>query len=142
MKRLLLIAARTVSVLLLTFSIPATAPAQNGVPRPDHVVIAIEENKSFGKIISSASAPYINSLAEHGALFVSSFAVTHPSQPNYLALFSGSTHGIGDDSLHVRIVINRKRLVSRAEIDNFPLAPPPGAAAAKHLASFEPADRE
>jgi hypothetical protein len=27
-----------------------------------------------------------------------SFAVTHPSQPNYLALFSGSTHNITDDS--------------------------------------------
>ena len=72
--------------------------AQNGVPRPDHVVIVIEENKSFGMIIGSASAPYINSLAEQGALFISSFALSHPSQPNYLGFFSGSTHGIGDDS--------------------------------------------
>src|SRR5882672_787683 len=74
------------------------ARADNGVPRPDHVVIAIEENKAFEAIIGSASAPYINSLAEQGALFISSFALTHPSQPNYLGLFSGSSHGIGDDS--------------------------------------------
>src|SRR6202011_5464957 len=33
-----------------------------------------------------------------GALFTKSYAVTHPSQPNYLALFSGSTQGITDDS--------------------------------------------
>src|SRR5262245_33301714 len=75
-----------------------SAHAQIGVPRPDHVLVVIEENKSFGAIIDSPSAPYINSLARRGALFISSFAITHPSQPNYLALFSGSTHGIGDDS--------------------------------------------
>src|SRR5262249_23321585 len=43
-------------------------------------------------------APYINSLANSGALFTQSFGVTHPSQPNYLALFSGSTQGTIDDS--------------------------------------------
>jgi acid phosphatase len=96
MKRLLLSSAQT--VLLLTFSGPPFLTAQNGVPRPDHVVIVIEENKAFDAIIGSANAPYINSLAEQGALFISSFALTHPSQPNYLGLFSGSTHGIGDDS--------------------------------------------
>jgi acid phosphatase len=72
--------------------------ADNGVPRPDHVVIVVEENRSFGAIIGSANAPYINALAPQGALFTSSFAITHPSQPNYLALFSGSTQGVGDDS--------------------------------------------
>src|SRR5262245_912282 len=77
---------------------PAPTQAQNGVPRPDHVVVVVEENKSFNRIIDSAGAPYINSLAQRGALFTSSFAIRHPSQPNYLALFSGSTHGVGDDS--------------------------------------------
>ena len=33
-----------------------------------------------------------------GAVFSHSFAVARPSQPNYLALFSGSTHGIKDDN--------------------------------------------
>lgn len=98
MKRSLPAAAVAVPFLLFQFSGPVVVLAQNGVPRPDHVVIVIEENKSFGMIIGSASAPYINSLAEQGALFISSFALSHPSQPNYLGLFSGSTHGIGDDS--------------------------------------------
>ena len=65
--------------------------------RPDHIVIVIEENKSFGQIIGNMAAPYINQLANEGALFTNSFAITHPSQPNYLALFSGSTHGVPDD---------------------------------------------
>ena len=96
MKRLLLRVARAIS--LLTLSVPPFLAAQNGVPRPDHVVIVIEENKSFNAIIGSPNAPYINALADQGALFISSFALSHPSEPNYLGLFSGSTHGIGDDS--------------------------------------------
>jgi hypothetical protein len=67
------------------------------VPTPDHVVIVIEENHSFSEIIGSTAAPYINSLAQHGALFRRSFAIGHPSQPNYLELFSGSNQGVTDD---------------------------------------------
>jgi phosphatidylinositol-3-phosphatase len=78
------------------------APCFNALPGlpqvPDHVLFVIEENKSFNQIIGSSSAPYINSLANQGALFTQSFGVTHPSQPNYIALFSGSTQGITDDS--------------------------------------------
>lgn len=55
------------------------------------------ENRAASQIIGSGDAPYINALAKSGALFAQSFAVSHPSQPNYLALFSGSTHGIEDD---------------------------------------------
>lgn len=75
---------------------PATAAA--GVPRPDHVVIVMFENHRQQQVIGSSSAPYINSLATAGANFTQSFAITHPSQPNYLALFSGSTQGITNDS--------------------------------------------
>src|SRR5437667_139689 len=43
------------------------------------------------------SAAFLNELSRGGALFTDSQAITYPSQPNYLALFSGSTHGVGDD---------------------------------------------
>src|SRR5437762_8336262 len=72
--------------------------ALGGLPTPSHVVVVMEENHSYNEIIGSSSAPYINSLANSGALFTQSFAVTHPSEPNYLAFFSGSTQGITDDS--------------------------------------------
>src|SRR5712692_4817388 len=68
------------------------------LPRPSHVVVVIEENRSFSEIIGSPNAPYINSLAAQGALMTNSFALTHPSQPNYLDLFSGSNQGVNDDS--------------------------------------------
>lgn len=67
------------------------------LPRPDHIVIVIEENHSFNQIIGNGDAPYINGLAKRGMLFTQSYGVTHPSQPNYLALFTGTTRGISSD---------------------------------------------
>jgi acid phosphatase len=58
----------------------------------------MEENHGYPDIIGSPSAPYINALASRSALFTDSSGVSHPSQPNYLAIFSGSTKGITDDS--------------------------------------------
>jgi hypothetical protein len=74
------------------------APHAGGVPRPDHVVVVMEENHGYSEIIGSSSAPYINSLASQGALFTASYAVEHPSQPNYLDFFSGGNQGVTDDS--------------------------------------------
>ena len=77
----------------------ATEPASTAaLPRPQHVVVVIEENHPYQDIIGSTAAPYLNSLADQGASFTESYAVAHPSEPNYLALFSGSTQGLTDDS--------------------------------------------
>lgn len=71
------------------------------VPKPDHVVVVIFENHSFGQIVGSKDAPYLNSLIEDSstALFTNSFAVAHPSQPNYLALFCGSGMEVNGDEM-------------------------------------------
>ncbi len=79
---------------VLTMLLVAQPALSGELPRPDHIVIVIEENRSFTQIIGNREAPYINELAKRGALFTQSYGVTHPSQPNYLALFSGSTRGI------------------------------------------------
>ncbi|HEY8747800.1 MAG TPA: alkaline phosphatase family protein, partial [Tepidisphaeraceae bacterium] len=71
----------------------------SAVPTPDHVVIVVEENHSYDEVIGNSQAPYINGLANAGAAFTNSVAVDHPSQPNYLAFFSGSEQGISDDNL-------------------------------------------
>lgn len=67
------------------------------VPSFDHVVVVVMENHSAGQIIGSSNAPYINSLANSGVNFTQSFGLTHPSQPNYIQLFSGSAQGVTDD---------------------------------------------
>ena len=59
----------------------------------------IEENESISSVVDNIDAPYINSLIAGGAYFSAYDSITHPSQPNYLALFSGSTQGVIDDEL-------------------------------------------
>jgi PKD repeat protein len=94
-------AAIALVVGLVVPVLAGTAPAEAAtasVPRPDHVVIVIDENHSEQSVLGNPNAPYINSLAAAGANLTGFHAETHPSQPNYLALFSGSTQGVTDDS--------------------------------------------
>jgi phosphatidylinositol-3-phosphatase len=75
--------------------------AAAALPQPAHVVIVVEENRSEGNIIGSKSTPFITALAANGANMAQSFAETHPSEPNYLALFAGSTFGVTKDACPV-----------------------------------------
>lgn len=91
--------AIVLSMGIWTFAEASTLDGSTpSLPRPDHIVIVIEENHSYSQIIDSFDAPYINRLAAQGAVFTQSFGITYPSQPNYLVLFSGSTQGITDNS--------------------------------------------
>jgi hypothetical protein len=77
-----------------------TAETAAAPPRYDHVVIVVEENRTPGEIIGDlGNAPYITSLANGGVTLGSMFAIIHPSQPNYLELFSGANQGVADDNL-------------------------------------------
>lgn len=91
---------------LAAVSVACAAEAQT--PPPDHVVIVIMENHSFSQIIGSPAAPNINALAAAGANIINdptnpsaarsgSHALRHPSQPNYLELFSGNNQGVLQD---------------------------------------------
>ncbi|MCG2462656.1 alkaline phosphatase family protein [Flavobacteriaceae bacterium F89] len=85
------------NALIFLASLMVCIGCKKEYPKPDHIVIVLEENHGFDQIIGSPHTPFINSLIEKGALFTDSHGVTHPSQPNYLALFSGSTQGVEDD---------------------------------------------
>ncbi|WP_370949772.1 alkaline phosphatase family protein [Amycolatopsis sp. cg5] len=84
-------------------SAPAIEPTASAVPAFDHIVLVMFENKKYSSINGSSSAPYFNSLAGQGAKFTNSFAITHPSQPNYVALFSGSPQGVTDDACPINL---------------------------------------
>jgi acid phosphatase len=73
-----------------TLPVPATRP----------VILIVFENKTDKDIIGAAEAPFLNGLMSQGALAADYQAVAHPSQPNYLALFSGSTQSVIDDDVH------------------------------------------
>lgn len=98
----------TVFLLLGTFtpvsaatgskSIPTSSPCgQKGTAHYNHVVWILLENVGYS-VIGSRSAPYLNALTAACGLATHDYAVSHPSLPNYVALTSGSTQGIADDS--------------------------------------------
>src|ERR1039458_2805814 len=86
--------AAALAASMLSFPVQADSAAADKLPQPDHVVVVVLENHAFGQIVDPNRAPFIHGLAKGGALFVNAFAVSHPSQPNYFALFSGSTQGV------------------------------------------------
>lgn len=61
-----------------------------------HVVVVWLENRETSSV-SASSMPYLYALGQSYGRADRYFAVTHPSLPNYLALWSGSTQGISDD---------------------------------------------
>jgi hypothetical protein len=67
------------------------------LPRASHVVVLVMENADYEEVIGSIAAPYVNALARRYGLATQSYAISHPSLPNYLALTSGSTQGVSSD---------------------------------------------
>jgi hypothetical protein len=63
-----------------------------------HVVWIVMENKAQDQVLGARAAPYISRLASRCGSATRFFAESHPSLPNYIAMTSGSTQGIGDDS--------------------------------------------
>ena len=91
-------AAAVVASVTVAHGSSSTAQAATSVPAFDHIVLVMFENHAYSQINGSSSAPTFNSLASQGAKFTQAYGVTHPSEPNYLAIFSGKTQGITDDS--------------------------------------------
>jgi phosphatidylinositol-3-phosphatase len=87
----------TRALALSALALLASGAAQSAtppVPAFDHVVVVVFENKEVGSVLGSRSAPTFNLYARTYARLTQSYAVAHPSLPNYLALVSGSTFGI------------------------------------------------
>jgi hypothetical protein len=72
-------------------------PTPGVLPVFSHIFVIVLENREYSDIIGDSQAPYLNTLAKTYGLATSSYAVTHPSLPNYLALLGGDTFGIQSD---------------------------------------------
>lgn len=79
----------------------STSDAATAAGGISHITVIVMENAPYESVIGSADAPFLNALAAQSALFTNSHGVTHPSEPNYLALFSGSTQGVTSDACPV-----------------------------------------
>ncbi|MFI5282272.1 MAG: alkaline phosphatase family protein, partial [Candidatus Dormibacterales bacterium] len=79
---------------LLSVAVLCAAPALSVVrpvhaAGPPHVMIVLMENASYEAVVGNANMPYLNHLvATNGS--VSTTDLSHPSEPNYLGLVSGS----------------------------------------------------
>ena len=87
----------------------AVAPAQAGTGLADpcalsgvsppatyaHVVVIMEENAAYTKVIGSSSAPVFNQLAQQCALATNYQDDASVSQPNYMAATGGQATGVG-----------------------------------------------
>jgi phospholipase C len=63
-----------------------------------HVFVIMMENTGYNALIGKSNAPWINAAAGTYGAATNYFGVTHPSQPNYIAITSGSTNGVADDN--------------------------------------------
>jgi phosphatidylinositol-3-phosphatase len=90
------------AIVASAFLTIGTGPAQPAtqLPHYDHIVLVVMENHSYNQLFASPRIPYLLQLRRESVVFTRSYGVAHPSQPNYLALFSGSTHGVKDDKKH------------------------------------------
>ena len=75
----------------------AVADRDGAVPRYDHILVILEENKSYGTVLDHGYAPAISDLAKTYGIATQMYAERHPSEPNYVALVGGDTFGIADD---------------------------------------------
>lgn len=83
------------SALLALVGAASAAQPATSVPPADHVVVVIMENHSYDQV---RTLPYTADLMATQTAFAASYAITHPSQPNYIALWSGGTQGVANDA--------------------------------------------
>ena len=95
-KKLQIIGLGILPVVFLGACAGGAGHGDPGAPR--HVFEIVMENKSAEEALTG---PFAASLAARYGVANNYRAVSHPSVPNYLALTSGSTWGITDDSYHV-----------------------------------------
>lgn len=109
------IAALALALALLLTACGSASPSASAPPMQvaalptsasSHVVVLVMENKESGDVLGSGDSRYVKGLARRYGQATASYAVSHPSLPNYLALTSGSTHGITDDCTDCHVAAN------------------------------------
>jgi len=88
-----------------------------------HIVVVVLENTKFKDAIAQ---PFLGGLAQKGALLSNYKGVVHPSQPNYIALISGNTHGVltdmeaNLDKAHLGDLLENQNLSWKAYAEGYP----------------------
>jgi len=89
----------------------------------DRVITVIFENKNYADAMKQ---PFFQELARTGANFSNFYGMTHPSQPNYIALTSGSMQGVTSndvvniDSTNVIDLLEAKGITWKVYAEDYP----------------------
>jgi phosphatidylinositol-3-phosphatase len=111
MKKIAVLAASVLAVVVAVTSASASAPRKD-LKNFQHVWVVMMENTSDHSLIGNKNAPYINELADTVGYATNYYGVAHPSQPNYVAITSGSTNGVADDN---DTTVNATNIVDQLE---------------------------
>jgi phosphatidylinositol-3-phosphatase len=90
------------------------------VPRYDHIIVIVEENKGYGTVLDHDYAPAIADLAKTYGVATQMYAERHPSEPNYVALLGGDTFGIADDDAWYCVPGSTQPLCKGSDAPGFP----------------------
>jgi hypothetical protein len=119
-----LVALVTFLIGVATSGTAATATSANpGTRTFTKAMIVVLENTDYETALHQ---PFLASLAKRGALLTNFTAEAHPSQPNYLALISGSTHNVASDGnvsldgRHIGDLLEAKSLKWKAYAEGYP----------------------
>ena len=98
----------------------------------DHQARVAQVKRVFLVILENTDAsvaenlPFVARLAARGAILRNTRCIGHPSQPNYLALASGSTHGVTGseplsiDATHLGDLMERRGLTWKLYAESYP----------------------
>lgn len=90
-----------------------TENSTSTIPKFEHIVLIVMENRSYEEIVGNKNAPFVNQLIKTGGLAANYYAITHPSLPNYIALLGGSTFNIKKNCTHC--FIKKTNLIDQLE---------------------------
>jgi phospholipase C len=122
-------APAVLAFLLATSAVAAPRARVAKVPKPlypvnvHHVVVIVLENETAK---NAAVQPYLAELAQRGASLTNYHAITHPSRPNYIAMFAGDTYGVTSDSsvtvaaAHLGDLLEERGATWRVYAENYP----------------------
>jgi hypothetical protein len=80
-----------------TASVQATVNVTSTVPEHKYVALLVEENHSYSQVIGNSAMPYLNELAQKGAVATEYYANTHGSLRDYFELTAGQFLVSGGD---------------------------------------------
>ena len=88
-------AAEVTRTSVSAFSVAIAKNRPQGTRSVSKIMTVVLENTNYDAALRQ---PFLKSLIRRGALLTNFSAEAHPSQPNYIALVSGSTYGVTSDA--------------------------------------------